>query len=85
MFAPAMGINEDPATGAASGPLGVYLSRYYYKDSEPNNIERIVSLQGVDICRPSRITINVGKCNSEIISISIAGTSVIMGKGKLFL
>ncbi len=85
MFAPAMGINEDPATGAASGPLGVYLSRYYYKDSEPNNIERIVSLQGVDICRPSRITINVGKCNSEIISISIAGTSVIMGKGQLFL
>ncbi|HEY6410291.1 MAG TPA: PhzF family phenazine biosynthesis isomerase, partial [Ktedonobacteraceae bacterium] len=28
MFAPAMGIAEDPATGAASGPLGCYLVRH---------------------------------------------------------
>src|SRR5919205_811021 len=28
MFAPGLGITEDPATGAASGPLGCYLVRY---------------------------------------------------------
>jgi len=28
MFAPAMAIAEDPATGAASGPLGCYLVRH---------------------------------------------------------
>jgi PhzF family phenazine biosynthesis protein len=28
MFAPAIGINEDPVTGNANGPLGAYLTRY---------------------------------------------------------
>jgi len=28
MFAPALGISEDPATGGASGPLGCYLARH---------------------------------------------------------
>src|SRR6185436_19567880 len=28
MFAPAMGVAEDPATGSASGPLGCYLVRH---------------------------------------------------------
>src|SRR5205809_7702013 len=28
MFAPAFGVAEDPATGAASGPLGAYLIEY---------------------------------------------------------
>ena len=28
MFAPTLGITEDPATGGASGPLGCYLVRY---------------------------------------------------------
>lgn len=85
MFAPAMGISEDPATGAASGPLGVYLTKYYFNNSIPNTSQSIVSLQGVDIGRPSRISINVGKNDQEITSVSIAGTSVIMGKGQLFL
>ncbi|MBU5307005.1 PhzF family phenazine biosynthesis protein [Clostridioides mangenotii] len=74
-----------PATGAASGPLGVYLTKYYFNNSIPNTSQSIVSLQGVDIGRPSRISINVGKNDQEITSVSIAGTSVIMGKGQLFL
>lgn len=85
MFAPAMGISEDPATGAASGPLGVYLSRYYFKESSQNETQSMVSLQGADMGRPSRITIKVTKFDQEITLVSIAGTSVIMGKGQLFL
>jgi Predicted epimerase, PhzC/PhzF homolog len=28
MFSPASGINEDPVTGNANGPLGAYLVKY---------------------------------------------------------
>jgi trans-2,3-dihydro-3-hydroxyanthranilate isomerase len=38
MFAPAMGIAEDPATGAASGPLGCYLPRDAQRGSAPHRL-----------------------------------------------
>ena len=44
MFAPNLGVAEDPATGSASGPLGCYLVRH--KLVAPDNAGSMLSLQG---------------------------------------
>ncbi len=57
MFAPELGILEDPATGSASGPLGCYLVRHGIVRG--NAARRIVSLQGVAMGRASRIHVDI--------------------------
>ena len=52
MFAPGLGVLEDPATGGASGPLGCYLVKHGLVP--PDRADRVVSLQGVAMGRPSR-------------------------------
>ena len=58
MFAPDMGITEDPATGIASGPLGCYLVRH--KIVRPEKADAMISLQGVKMGRPSHVHISIG-------------------------
>jgi trans-2,3-dihydro-3-hydroxyanthranilate isomerase len=58
MFAPSLGISEDPATGAASGPLGCYLVKHRLIDAD--RAKHFVSLQGVKMGRPSRIHVSIG-------------------------
>jgi trans-2,3-dihydro-3-hydroxyanthranilate isomerase len=76
MFAPAMGITEDPATGAASGPLGAYLVKYEIASSG-----RIISEQGVEMGRPSFIHIDTGYSDG----VRIGGQCVTMGMGTIYL
>ncbi|MEO0563035.1 MAG: PhzF family phenazine biosynthesis protein, partial [Chloroflexota bacterium] len=54
MFGPAMGIAEDPATGAASGPLGAYL--VHYGLAQPG---ALISEQGYAMGRPSQVYIRI--------------------------
>ena len=80
MFAPAMGIAEDPATGAASGPLGAYLLKYGLVNEMP-----IVNEQGVEMGRQSIITIALEGSADAITGIEISGSSVYMGQGTIVL
>jgi len=80
MFAPAMGIAEDPATGAASGPLGAYLLKYGLVNEMP-----IVNEQGVEMGRPSIITIALEGSADAITAVEISGSSVYMGQGTIVL
>ena len=66
MFAPLIGIVEDPATGSASGALGAYLVQHGVVDIGP--ITTITAEQGYEIDRPSRILIQVdcGRGNYSI-------------------
>ncbi len=80
MFAPAFGIPEDPATGAASGPLGAYLVKYGLVPAGD-----MVSEQGIEMGRPSFINIHIGVDGDDFTDIVIGGTSVYMGYGTLVL
>lgn len=81
MFAPLFGVPEDPATGAASGPLGAYLLA---KGAVmPIQAERMVSLQGVAMGRPSRIAISVASRNGGVSEVRVGGTCVSLGGGFL--
>jgi trans-2,3-dihydro-3-hydroxyanthranilate isomerase len=81
MLAPGFGIAEDPATGGASGPLGCYLVHYELVDSE--GAQRIVSLQGVAMGRPSRIYIAIDGHDGGISRVRVGGRSVLVGRGEL--
>jgi trans-2,3-dihydro-3-hydroxyanthranilate isomerase len=80
MFAPAMGIAEDPATGAASGPLGCYLVKHGLVTGSP---AVIVSEQGIEMGRPSFIHIQIDHNDCDFKRVSVGGQSVYIGEGVI--
>ena len=80
MFAPALGIGEDPATGSASGPLGAYLLRYGLAEAD-----EMVSEQGFEMSRPSIIGIRIERCGADISGVAIGGRCAYMGFGALLI
>lgn len=83
MFAPGMGIAEDPATGGACGPLGGYLVRH--KVVPPDKAGAILNLQGVKMGRPSYIHISVGVEDGDINNVRVGGEAVVAGEGTLYI
>jgi trans-2,3-dihydro-3-hydroxyanthranilate isomerase len=81
MLAPTFGIAEDPATGGASGPLGCYLLHYGIVAADA--ARNIVSLQGVQMKRPSRIHISIDSKDGAMTRVRVGGQSVIVGRGEL--
>lgn len=83
MFAPDIGVAEDPATGSAGGPLGAYLVRH--KVVPPDKAGSILSLQGVKMGRPSHVHIAIGLAGGEITSVRVGGEAVLAGEGTLYV
>ena len=83
MFAPGLGVVEDPATGGASGPLGCYLVRH--KVVAPGKAGAMLSLQGVKMGRPSHVHISIGVESGEITSVRVGGEAVLAGEGTLYI
>jgi trans-2,3-dihydro-3-hydroxyanthranilate isomerase len=83
MFAPDLGIGEDPATGSASGPLGSYLVRH--RVVTPEKARAMLSLQGAKMGRPSHVHISIGMEHDEINSVRVGGESVLAGEGLLYV
>ncbi len=88
MFAPEMGIVEDPATGSAAGPLGVYLVRHGVAKpsaADPTGDTRIRVEQGVEMGRPSRIAVDIVGDGAAIRNVRVGGEAVLIAEGELFL
>ncbi|WP_297421338.1 PhzF family isomerase [Clostridium sp.] len=84
MFAPAIGINEDPVTGNANGPLGAYL--VHHKLIKHNNsVFKFKAKQGEAIKRTGIIEVEVKIEEKEPIEVKISGNAVIVFKTELFL
>jgi trans-2,3-dihydro-3-hydroxyanthranilate isomerase len=83
MFAPLDGIPEDPATGAASGPLGCYLVHHNVVASRTEL--DITSEQGIEMGRPSFIRIRVQHDAGKITRVRVGGRCRYMGGGYLEL
>ena len=76
MFAPGLGITEDPATGGASGPLGCYLVTH---DVFPSG--DIISEQGIEMGRPSFIRIRIERDGEQITAVRVGGRCHFAGEG----
>jgi trans-2,3-dihydro-3-hydroxyanthranilate isomerase len=80
MFAPLLGVPEDPATGSANGALGAYLVRHRAVEvTEP--ITYIVSEQGAEIDRPSMLYVEVDSAGEEITAVRVGGQVVLVAEG----
>lgn len=76
MFAPRMGIAEDPATGAAAAGLTGALPG-------PEGVHRVAIAQGVEMGRPSLIRGTATRAGGVVTGISIGGGAVVVGEGRL--
>jgi trans-2,3-dihydro-3-hydroxyanthranilate isomerase len=81
MFAPGLGVPEDPATGSAAGPLAVHLLRH--GQIEPDQAIEIA--QGVEVARPATLYARVGGSPEAIESVEVGGAAVIVANGEFQL
>jgi trans-2,3-dihydro-3-hydroxyanthranilate isomerase len=80
MFAPAMGIEEDPATGAAATALAGYLGT---RARATTATLRWVVAQGVEMGRPSILEVEADKQAGEITAVRVGGRSVMVSEGTM--
>ncbi|MGY0035407.1 PhzF family phenazine biosynthesis isomerase [Pedobacter sp. NJ-S-72] len=84
MFAPAIGINEDPVTGNANGPLGGYLIQNKIVDFKGNTFG-FNGKQGEKINRPGVIGVSVEIENDLPVLIKIKGKAIAVFKTEIEL
>jgi trans-2,3-dihydro-3-hydroxyanthranilate isomerase len=79
MFAPALGVAEDPATGSAASALAGFLH-----DQDPRDRSRhwLVE-QGFEMGRPSLIDLEADVVAGKVTAIRVGGSSVLMAVGWL--
>ncbi|MFF5971236.1 PhzF family phenazine biosynthesis isomerase [Streptomyces sp. NPDC012769] len=75
MFAPAIGIPEDPVTGNGHGPLGAYLLRHGIVPA-PDGRLSFTGRQGVAMGRPGDVRVHVETATDGELLVSISGTAV---------
>jgi trans-2,3-dihydro-3-hydroxyanthranilate isomerase len=80
MFAPVLGVAEDPGTGSASGPLGAYLVEHGVSAGATH---AFVSRQGVKMRRPCEIRIRITGTRRVIEDVQVGGAAVCVGEGTL--
>jgi trans-2,3-dihydro-3-hydroxyanthranilate isomerase len=80
MFAPAMGITEDPATGGAATALAGLLAA---RDATTNGTWSWTVLQGVEMGRPSRIMIEADVLDRRVAQVRVGGAAVPVSEGEM--
>lgn len=80
MFAPAMGLGEDPATGGAATALAAYLAR---RETGASGTLRWTVEQGIEMGRPSTLYLEADVGGAAITAIRVGGTAVRVGEGWL--
>lgn len=84
MFAPAIGIDEDPVTGNANGPVGAYIVKYKLAEFEDDNF-KFSAKQGISIGREGTINVNVNIENGEPVKVQVSGTATVVFKTEIEL
>jgi trans-2,3-dihydro-3-hydroxyanthranilate isomerase len=82
MFAPSLGVAEDPATGSAAAALAGVIMQF---DRPGDGSHRLVIEQGYEMGRPSTITLELRISGHRLIAASIGGSAVILAQGIINL
>lgn len=82
MFAPEIGIVEDPATGSAAAAFAGQLARF---EDLPEGWNTLPILQGVEMGRPSLIGLEVEIRAGALAAARIAGKAVKVSEGVLYV
>ena len=79
--APALGVPEDPATGAAAGPLACHLCRH---GLVPWGTE-IEIFQGEELGRPALLYARADGSDAGIERVEVGGRAVVVARGEFRL
>lgn len=78
MFAPLLGIAEDPATGSANGCFAGYLVQHAYLGDSPLSVQ---VEQGYEMGRPSLLRLQAQQQNGAI-AVSVGGKVIAIARGE---
>ncbi|SHM20405.1 PhzF family phenazine biosynthesis protein [Roseibium suaedae] len=82
LFAPEMGIMEDPATGSAAAAFAGVVQFY---DALPNGTHFVRIEQGFQMGRPSLIDLEIDIASRKLHAVRIGGQAALVAKGELFI
>jgi trans-2,3-dihydro-3-hydroxyanthranilate isomerase len=81
MFAPGGGVQEDPATGSAAGPLAVHLARH----GRIAFGDEIQISQGAELKRPSTLHARAYGNAKSVERVEVGGSAVVVARGEFRL
>lgn len=81
MFAPGVGVYEDPATGSAAGALGAYL--HAHGQLQAGQTARIE--QGVAVGRPSELFVRIQAEEGRLTAVEVGGGVRVVARGEFRL
>jgi len=80
MFAPDLGIGEDPATGSAVAAFAGAIAEF---EGLEDRTHRFVIEQGYEMGRPSQIRLEMDVVGGALVETRIGGSAVVISEGKL--
>lgn len=80
MFAPQMGIPEDPATGSAAVGLAGIVHQF---DGLPDGTHKRIIEQGYEMGRPSQIALTLVVTSGKLTTVRIGGSAVRVSEGTI--
>jgi len=81
MFAPKIGIVEDPATGSAVAAFAGVVQMF---DALPDGSHRVIVEQGFEMGRPSLIRLEMMVEGGALTTVRIGGHAILVAEGALF-
>lgn len=82
MFAPGVGVPEDPVTGSAAAAFSAVLHRF---DQLPEGTSEFTIEQGVEMGRPGEIKLEAEVSGRRLKRVRIGGFACLVMRGKLFV
>ncbi len=82
MFAPGVGVPEDPATGSAAAAFSAVLNRF---DQLPEGTSDFTIEQGIEMGRPGEIKLEVEVAGRKLKRVRIGGFACLVARGKLLV
>jgi len=82
MFAPLLGVPEDPATGSAAAAFAGYVAA---RSSTTDGTVSFTVHQGVEMGRPSRLDVEIDLSQGAIAAVRVGGASVLISSGTLYV
>jgi len=83
VFAPGLGVHEDPATATAAGPLVSYFAHWGLLGAEAK--VAFVCEQGIEMGRPSFVHVLLERDADRVTSLRVGGQCVAVGQGEFQL
>ena len=81
MFAPGMGLGEDPATGGAAAAFSGLAAAF---ERPEDGSHQLLIEQGYEMGRPSQISLDLEITNGALVAARIGGSAVLMSEGRLY-